>query len=148
MNRVDWLEEVGAEAQPQMNAPKAVASETPAIGPTRETVMWEGKPHVTAGVKGIGTRYELTSERLTVKTGVLGKTLEEMEVIRVKDVRVQQTPADRALGVGSVTVISTDASTPALLLHKVSNPAQVKERIRRSAERERQRKGITYRESL
>src|SRR2546423_1625546 len=52
-------------------------------------------------------RYELTSERLRVRRGVLNKALEEMELYRVRDYKLVQPLVLRVFSLGDVTVTST-----------------------------------------
>ncbi|MBM4050135.1 MAG: hypothetical protein FJ279_33995 [Planctomycetes bacterium] len=84
-----------------------------------------------------GKRYHLTSQRLTVSEGILSTRQDEMELIRVDDVAVQQTVWDRVFGVGTVEVVSTDASHPKLVIAGILSPHDVKEKIREHVQRRR-----------
>lgn len=108
-----------------------------------ERELWHGRPYLT-----IGTRYELTSQRLRVHRGILGKRLDEIELIRVKDTRVQQHAGERMINVGDVTVISADATTPDLVLNNVRYPLEVREMIRKAVMDEKARRGLYYREDI
>ena len=88
------------------------------------------------------TVYELTSERLRVRRGVLNKQLEEIELYRVRDYRLEQPLALRLFSLGNVTVTSTDASQPTLVLHAVHDSDQVREQIRYYVEDCRSRKRV------
>lgn len=127
----------------------AAADEMPGAMPRRnanraeETELWRGRPYLT-----IGTRYELTSQRLRVHRGILGKRIDEIELIRVKDTRVKQHAGERMLNVGDITVISSDATTPDFVLHNVRNPLEVRELIRQAVMKEKDRRGLYYREDL
>ena len=68
------------------------------------------------------TRYRLTSQRLFAQTGLIAKNLEEVELFRVKDVTLSQGVLDRLLGVGTVTVLSTDDTAPKLELAGIRDP--------------------------
>ena len=88
------------------------------------------------------TRYRLTSQRLFAQTGLIAKNLEEVELFRVKDVTLSQGVLDRLLGVGTVTVLSTDDTAPRLELRGVLRPMEVKEQIRTAFRAARQREGL------
>jgi membrane protein YdbS with pleckstrin-like domain len=75
-------------------------------------------------------RYRLTTQRLFLRRGLIAKHIEEVELYRVKDVVLNQTMVDRILNVGTVSVLSTDDSTPQLDLRGVRNPHALKELIR------------------
>lgn len=108
-----------------------------------EELLWRGRPYLT-----IGTRYELTSQRLRIIRGILGNTIEEIELVRVRDTRVKQHAGERLLNVGDVTIVSADPSTPEFVLSNVKEPVQVREMIRAATMRERNRRKLYYREDL
>ena len=83
-------------------------------------------------------RYRLTSERFFVNVGILSRKVDELELIRVNDVTMSQTIAERMLGLGTVTVLSNDETTPTLVLKGISGPEKVKESIRNAAAKKRQ----------
>lgn len=85
----------------------------------------------------LGKRYVLTTQRLAVFEGVFSTRQDELELIRVDDVAVQQTLWDRVFGVGTVEVVSTDASHPKLVIAGILNPHGVKEKIRDHVHRRR-----------
>jgi hypothetical protein len=111
-----------------------------------EIVLWEGKPHVSAGKEALSTQYEVTSQRIKVTRGMLGKKADETELIRIKDVRVDQGITDRGFGIGDITITTSEANQPELVLRKVARPDEVKEIIRRAVRQEKERRGVTYRD--
>ena len=108
-----------------------------------ESFLWRGRPYLT-----IGTRYELTTQRLRIVRGVLSKRLEEIELVRVRDTKVDQNPAERALNIGDVTILSNDPSTPSITLNNVPKPIEVRELIRTATIDEKERRGLHYREEM
>lgn len=108
-----------------------------------ETLLWRGRPYLT-----LGTIYELTSARLRVIRGLLSNTIEELELVRVRDTKVKQGTGERLFDIGDITVISDDATTPELMLRNVRNPLEVRESIRTAVLRERERRGLRYREEF
>ncbi len=120
--------------------PSAKAQHTDSSG---EVALWHGRPYLT-----IGTRYELTSQRLRIHKGILGKRIDEIELIRVKDTRVKQHAGERMLNVGDISVISADATTPEFVLHNVVKPLEVRELIRKAVMDEKSRRGLYYREDI
>ncbi|MCB0192692.1 MAG: PH domain-containing protein [Anaerolineae bacterium] len=78
----------------------------------------------------LSVRYTLTSQRLFIKTGLIARDIEEIELFRIKDVKVEQSVMQRILGYGTITIISNDETAPLLYLTGVSNPVKKKEQIR------------------
>ena len=108
-----------------------------------ESLLWRGRPYLT-----LGTVYELTTQRLRVVRGLLGHSIEEMELVRVRDTKVAQSAGERLLNIGDVTVVSADATTPEILLRNITNPVEVRELIRKAVQEERQRRNLYYREDI
>ncbi|MCJ7444851.1 MAG: PH domain-containing protein [Methanotrichaceae archaeon] len=112
-----------------------------------EVVLWEGHPSgLTSGITS-STRYILTNQRLKVTSGRIGKKYEEIELIRIKDVKAKEGLKERALGIGSVEIISSDETDPKLFLKDVKDPFNVMDIIRSAARKEKTGK-LTYSERL
>ena len=84
-------------------------------------------------------RYRLTTHRFFKETGLLGRKIAELELIRVDDIQAQQSFLQRLFNVGTVTIISTDATDPRLLVVGIENPIEVKEQIRTNVRKRRAR---------
>jgi uncharacterized membrane protein YdbT with pleckstrin-like domain len=89
----------------------------------------------------------LTTERLRVVRGILSRSTEEIELARVRDVSYEQSLAQRALGIGTITLIGTDATAPMVMLHDIEEPEQVKELIRQAVRDQRRRQRVRQVES-
>ena len=68
--------------------------------------------------------------------------MDEIELFRIKDVTVHQTFMQRLLGVGTVTVLSSDDSTPQLVLPGVDDPLSFKETLRTEYRAARKREHV------
>lgn len=106
-----------------------------------EEVLWAGKP-----LASFGERYELTTQRLRIYRGIWSRQLEEIDLVRVRETKVNQHLGERMLNVGDVTIISTDKINPELVLHNVKEPLEVREAIRKAYLAEQERRGLRYRE--
>ena len=109
----------------------------------KEELLWSGRPYLS-----IGVRYELTTQRVRLIRGLLGRSYHEIELVRVRDTSVTQHLGERALNVGDITITSTDPSHPEFTLHNVKDPMEVREMIRKATMREKQRRGLHYREEM
>ncbi|MEZ4726774.1 MAG: PH domain-containing protein [Caldilineaceae bacterium] len=108
-----------------------------------EQQLWRGRPYLT-----IGTVYEVTTQRIRVIKGLLGNHIDEVELVRVRDTRVKQHVGERMLDVGDITILSNDPSNPELVLNNVKNPIEVRELIRNAVIKEKERRGLRYREDM
>jgi hypothetical protein len=128
---------------PDAPTPDAPGPIDPAGDTAEEVRLWHGRPYLS-----IGTRYELTTQRLRVYRGILGNTIEEIELIRVKDTRMKQHMGERMLNIGDVSVISADPSAPEIVLENVHDPIGVRELIRKTVMNEKSRRSLYYREDI
>lgn len=91
-------------------------------------------------VAKVATRYRLTTHRLFKESGILARSMNEIELVRVDDVSVRQNLLQRIFNVGIVTVIApTDQTEPRLELVGIENPIEVKEMIRGQVRKRRER---------
>ncbi len=97
-------------------------------------------------LRKLSVRYRLTNQRFFREKGILRRLFEELELIRVDDVEVTQNLVQRLFGVGTVTIVSTDATDPRLPLEGIRDPLSVKEKVRSLARARRGR--ATYLETL
>ena len=65
------------------------------------------------------TRYALTEDRLFLDTGFFNLRSEEILLYRVRDINLRRSLWQRIFGVGSIRVLSSDKSTPDLLIKNV-----------------------------
>jgi len=76
-------------------------------------------------------RYRLTTQRLFFDRGILSRTTDQTELVRVDDVRVHRTLFDRIFGTGTIILTSTDQTDRTPTLRGINDPLPVSEEIRR-----------------
>lgn len=91
------------------------------------------------GLAILDERYRLTSQRLFIERGILSQTVDQLELVRVDDVRISKTFLNRIFGTGTVEVMTTDASDRKISLVGVAGPEDVAEAIRTHVRVSRQR---------
>lgn len=93
--------------------------------------------------------YELTNERLKItKQGVITKDIKDIELYKIQDINVKQKLTDKALGVGDIEIISSDTNNPVLLLKRIKDPHDVREKIRAAVKEARRNEGIVYKREV
>ncbi|MCB9852144.1 MAG: PH domain-containing protein [Phycisphaerales bacterium] len=75
-------------------------------------------------------RYHLTTQRLFVHRGILVRVTDQMELIRVDDVRQSQSILDRILNTGHLEIFSSDETDETIRLRSIPDPEHVAEEIR------------------
>ncbi len=87
-------------------------------------------------------RYEITSERVKITTGLLSRHTTELELYRVRDYAVVEPFWLRLVGCGNIVLQTSDRTTSQVVLHAVPHAATLKDQIRTYTERMRQRRGV------
>lgn len=117
--------------------------------PGGERELWRGRPSKLWSPRlALTQRYRLTSQRLIMTFGFIGRRTEEIDLYRINDVGVKQHPLERITRMGDVYIASADTSTPTKYLHNVETPDRVKDLIREAARVERQRRRVLLREEF
>lgn len=98
---------------------------------------------VVAWLKLRSTLYIVTNQRVMIEEGILSKTVNEIDLRYVDDSQFFQGLTDRMLGIGKVTLHSSDANTPTYTLRSIRDPRGVRELIRTHAYQVSQRQIIT-----
>jgi uncharacterized membrane protein YdbT with pleckstrin-like domain len=81
------------------------------------------------------TKYSLSEDRLFQETGFLNLNEEEVLLYRVRDVSLSRSLWQRIFRVGTITVHSSDKTSPTLAIINVKNSKSVKELIFTNVER-------------
>ncbi len=95
--------------------------------------------------KGIATRfdnYELTNERLKHSRGVFSRSVEVLELYRIKDMRQELPLHFRIFGLGRILLETSDRSTPAVVLNAIHRCSEVADLIRSNVEAQRDKKRV------
>lgn len=72
-----------------------------------------------------GHHYRLTNRRLFITTGFFHRRVDQLELIRIKDVYIQQSMVGDWLGIGNVVVISSEQTLPKAYLLGIDQPRRV-----------------------
>lgn len=90
----------------------------------------------------IGIRYRLTNQRFFIEKGVLRRLTDRIEVIDVNDMEFAQDFFERFVGVGSITLATTEKSTPKVTLDGIEDVEHVFNLIDQARRAERNRRGL------
>lgn len=86
--------------------------------------------------------FELTSERLRIRHGVLNQTIDEVELYRVKETQMLRPWWMRLTGLASITLETSDRSTPFLVIPAIREGVVLREQLRKNVELQRDRKRV------
>lgn len=95
--------------------------------------------------KSIATRfdnYELTGERLKHARGVFSRSIDVLELYRVKDMRQEMPFHYRIFGLSRILLETSDRSTPVVVLDGIHGGGEVADLVRRHVEIMRDKKRV------
>ena len=95
-------------------------------------------------IQNLAATFEVTEERLIIHRGIIFKSLDEIELYRVKDVRLDFTLLNQWANIGTMAVSSSDETTRDgdLLLPHVVDARTRRETLRRLVDTARQRRVV------
>ena len=109
--------------------------------------LWEDRKRYF-GLPLSFTRYRLSDDRLFISEGFLNIKDDEILLYRVRDIDTRRSLWQRLFGVGTVTVLSSDKTMPALELKNIKDPLFVKELIHKQVEEMKIRRRVRFGEIM
>lgn len=88
------------------------------------------------------TEYELTTQRLVLRSGVFNRKTEEIELYRVRDSSLDEPLLLRLFGAGNILLFAIDSSAPNFVLRGVRGAAEVRQKLRAAVEATRDQKRV------
>jgi len=92
----------------------------------------------------MSSQYQLTAERLIIRQGILLKSIDEIELYRIKDVRMNFSLLNQMAGIGTICLSSSDPSTRTgeLVMRHVPAAQARREELRRLVDAARRKRGV------
>jgi membrane protein YdbS with pleckstrin-like domain len=118
------------------------AAMLPSVGSVLLAIVTLGLWLLPAWWRSRSRRYRLTTRRVVVETGVLGKRLEQVDLYRVSDYTVVRPIGQRLLGTGDLILRTLDRTSPVVAIEGIrADVVSLYERIRAATELEKSRRG-------
>jgi uncharacterized membrane protein YdbT with pleckstrin-like domain len=94
--------------------------------------------------RNLAATYEICPDRLLIRRGIFVKSIDEVELYRIKDVRLDYTLINQIAGIGTIGITSSDETTrgAALRLDHIERAQARREELRRLVEEARQRRRV------
>ena len=87
------------------------------------------------------TVYEVTNQRIKLKTGILNQEINECELYRVRDYKVVKPFFQRIFGLGRIELVTSDRSNSNINLNGIKDPENLYNLIRDNVEKIRRKTG-------
>lgn len=95
-------------------------------------------------IANLATTYELTEDRLILHRGILNKSIDEIELYRVKDIRIDFSLINQWAGIGTITLLSSDETTGSapFVIRYVEQAQTRREKLRDLVNASRRARGV------
>ena len=87
------------------------------------------------------TVYEVTDQRIKLKTGILSQEIDECELYRVRDYKIVKPFFQRIFGLGKIELVTSDRSNSNINLNGIKDPENLYNLIRDNVEKTRRKTG-------
>ena len=87
------------------------------------------------------TVYEVTDQRIKLKTGILNQEIDECELYRVRDYKVIKPFFQRIFGLGRIELVTSDRSNSNINFNGIKDPENLYNLIRDNVEKIRRKTG-------
>ena len=119
------------------------ADDPPAEEEGEERILWEGRPFLS-----LTDRYQITTDRIRITSGLLAKERNDIELFRVHDINHTQHLGERMINIGDVTLTFDEDDEEDLVLRNISDPETVHELLRAAVLDARRRQRVRFTEPL
>src|SRR3954470_25028591 len=94
--------------------------------------------------ENMAAKYEITEERLIIRRGILSKSIDEIELYRIKDIRIDFSLINQLAGIGRLTIGSSDETTRSgdLVIAGIDRAQERRETLRRLVDAARQKRRV------
>jgi uncharacterized membrane protein YdbT with pleckstrin-like domain len=92
----------------------------------------------------LATTYEVTEDRLILHRGIFNKSIDEIELYRIKDIRIDFTLINQWAGIGTITLLSSDETTAGrpFVIRDVEQAEARREKLRDLVNAARRARGV------
>lgn len=95
-----------------------------------------------ASMSGRTYKYELTSQRLLITRGLLGRTTDSLELYRVRDIQILQPFSQRIAGLHTIRLVTDDSVAPRVIIPDVPANLDLPNKLRHYVEECRVAKNV------
>ena len=95
-------------------------------------------------LENLASKFDVTEERLIIRRGIIAKSVDEIELYRIKDVRINFSIINQIAGIGAISISSSDETTRQgdLVIRDVERAQARREELRRLVDIARQKRRV------
>lgn len=90
------------------------------------------------------TRYEITIDRIEWIRGIFSRKIDNIDMFRVVDIKLHRSLLDCIVGIGTLTVVTKDQTTPEFSFEKIRKPKTLYDFIKNAALSADRKQGVIH----
>lgn len=111
-------------------------------------LVWQDRRRIWCGLPWTFTKYELSREKLIIKSGCFTQHQDEVRLYRILDLSLTRSLGQRIFGLGTITCNSVDKTMKNFEIKNIKNSEAVKNQLSDLVEEARQRGKVSSREFM
>ncbi len=115
---------------------------------TGKELVWKDRKRVWCGLPWTFTKYELTKEKMIIKSGFFTQNQDEIRLYRIMDLSLKRSLIQRMFGLGTIHCHSVDKTMKNFEVKNIKNSENVKETLSDLIEEARRANRVSSREFM
>ena len=111
-------------------------------------IVWQDRKRVWCGLPWTFTKYELSQQKLIIKTGFFTQNQDEVRLYRVLDLSLKRSLLQRISGLGTINCHSVDKTMKNFEIKNIKNSENVKNQLSDLIEEARKANRVSSREFM
>lgn len=111
-------------------------------------IVWQDRKRVWCGLPWTFTKYELSKEKLVIRTGFFTQNQDEVRLYRILDLSLQRSLSQRIFGLGTIRCNSVDKTMKNFEIKNIRDSENVKNRLSDLIEEARRANRVSSREFM
>lgn len=111
-------------------------------------IVWRDRKRVWCGLPWTFTKYELSREKLIIKTGFFTQNQDEVRLYRILDLSLKRSLMQRMFGLGTIQCHSVDKTMKNFEIKNIKNSEHVKNQLSDLIEEARRTNRVSSREFM
>ena len=108
-------------------------------------LVWQDRRRIWCGLPWTFTKYELSREKLVIKSGLFTQNQDEVRLYRILDLSLTRSLGQRIFGLGTIRCNSVDKTMKNFEIKNIKDSENVKNRLSDLIEEARQRGRVSSR---
>ena len=111
-------------------------------------IVWQDRKRVWCGLPWTFTKYELSREKLIIKTGFFTQNQDEVRLYRILDLSLKRSLIQRIFGLGTINCHSVDKTMKNFEIKNIKDSENVKNQLSDLIEEARRSNRVSSREFM